>query len=72
MRRREFITLFGGAAVAPALSARTDAATHIARVGIIDDSPVWDPFRQQLRELGYLVGKNITFEFRRADGVPDR
>ncbi|MGB6651137.1 MAG: ABC transporter substrate-binding protein [Xanthobacteraceae bacterium] len=72
MRRREFITRFGGAAVAPALSARTDAATHIARVGIIDDSPVWDPFRQQLRELGYLEGKNITFEYRRADGVPDR
>ena len=72
MRRREFISFLGGAAVTPVLVVRTNAAEHIARVGIIDDLPAWDPFRQQLRELGYVDGKNIAFEYRRADGVPDR
>ena len=51
---------------------RAESAQRIARVGIIDDGPVWDPFRQQLRELGYVEGKNIRYEYRRADGVPDQ
>ncbi len=72
MRRREFISLLGGAAVAPAFVARTDAAARLARVGIIDDSANWEPFRRQLRELNYVEGQNIAFENRRADGVPDR
>jgi ABC-type uncharacterized transport system substrate-binding protein len=72
MKRRQFITLLGGAAVALVPVARTNAAGHIARVGIIDDSPAWDPFRQQLHASGYVEGKNIAFEYRRADGVADR
>jgi len=71
MRRRDFIALLGGAAVEWPLAARP-AAARIARLGIIDDSPLWDPFRQQLRELNYVDGKNIAFEYRRADGAPDR
>ena len=42
------------------------------RVGIIDDAPFWDPFRQQLRELNYVEGQNIVFEYRRAQGNLDR
>ena len=41
-------------------------------MGIIDDAPIWNAFRQGLRDLGYLEGQNIAFEYRYADGVPDR
>jgi len=71
--RRQFIYVLGGASFAWPLVARAQRATgKIARIGIIDDSPSWDPFRQQLRELHYVEGQNIAFEYRRADGIPDR
>jgi hypothetical protein len=47
-------------------------AAKTARVGIIDDGPDWDAFREELHELNYIVGQNIAFEYRRADGMPDR
>ena len=77
MKRREFITLLGGAAIAPSifwpLAARAQqAVTKIPRIGIIDDSPIWNAFRQGLRDLGYLEGQNIAFEYRYAGGLPDR
>jgi len=52
VRRREFITLLGGAAAWP-LAARGQQQGKIPRIGIIDDSPMWDAFRQGLRDLGY-------------------
>ena len=77
MKRREFITLLGGAAIAPSifwpLAARAQqAVTKIPRIGIIDDSPIWNAFRQGLRDLGYSEGQNIAFEYRYAGGLPDR
>ena len=42
------------------------------RVGIIDDAPMWNAFRQGLREHGYLEGQNIAFDYKYADGVPER
>ena len=58
MKRRAFITLLGSAAVAWPLAARAQHAPgKVARVGIIDDSPSWDPFRQRLRELNYVEAK---------------
>ena len=71
MRRREFITLLGVAAASP-LAARAQQPPRIPRIGIIDDSPIWDAFRQGLRDLGYVEGQNIAFEYRHADGLPDR
>ena len=71
MRRREFITLLGGAAAWP-VAARAQQQGKIPRIGIIDDAPMWNAFRQGLRELGYLEGQNIAFEYRTADGVPER
>ena len=71
MRRREFITLLGGAASWP-LAARAQQQGKIPRIGIIDDWPMWDAFRRGLRDLGYLEGQNIAFEYRRADDVPER
>jgi ABC-type uncharacterized transport system substrate-binding protein len=69
--RRDFITLLGGAAAWP-LAARAQQRAKIPRIGIIDDSPMWHAFRQGLRDLGYLEGQNIAFEYRYANGLPDK
>jgi len=72
MKRREFITLLGGGAAAWPLTARAQQAAKIPRIGIIDDSPIWNAFRHGLRDLGYLEGQNIAFDYRYAGGLPDR
>jgi putative tryptophan/tyrosine transport system substrate-binding protein len=69
--RRQFITLLGGAAVAWPLAASTQQG-KIPRVGIIDNSPQWEPFRQGLRDRGYVDGRTIALEYRDAAGAPDR
>jgi ABC-type uncharacterized transport system substrate-binding protein len=71
MKRREFITLLGGAVAWP-LAARAQYETKIPRIGIIDDSPRWNAFRHGLRDLGYLEGQNIAFDYAYGDGVPER
>jgi putative ABC transport system substrate-binding protein len=71
MRRREFITLISGTAVAWPLAARAQGPSgKIARIGIVDDSPSWDPFRQQLRELHYVEGQNLAYVYLRTNGDP--
>jgi putative ABC transport system substrate-binding protein len=70
MRRRDFISLVGGAAAWP-LAARAQATSRIPRVGIIspaesDTTPIFQAFRQGLRERGYVEGLNIALEFRLA------
>jgi putative ABC transport system substrate-binding protein len=55
MNRRQFVTLLGGAAAWP-LAARAQQAASLPRVGIIDNAPMWDAFRQGLRDLGYVEG----------------
>ena len=72
MKRREFITLIGSAAATWPLAARAQQAGKIPRIGIIDDSPIWNAFRHGLRDLGYLEGQNIVFDYRYAGGLPDR
>jgi ABC-type uncharacterized transport system substrate-binding protein len=76
MDRRQIITFIGGTAAAAAVGtwppANLAAAAKIARVGIIDDGLDWDAFRQELRELNYVEGHTIAFDYRRADGMPDR
>jgi putative ABC transport system substrate-binding protein len=70
-KRREFITLLGGAAAWP-LAARAQQAGKLPRIGIIDNSAIWDYFRQGLRELGYIEGGNVAFEYRSAESNPER
>ena len=70
--RRQFITLLGGATVAWPFAARAQQATKIPRIGIIDDAPRWKAFRHGLRDLGYLEGQNIAFDYAYGDGVPER
>jgi ABC-type uncharacterized transport system substrate-binding protein len=70
MKRREFITLLGGAAAWPSV-ALAQATSRIPRVGIIspaesDTTPIFQAFRQGLRERGYVEGLNIVLEFRLA------
>jgi len=66
MRRREFITLIGGAAASP-LEARAQQAVKILRVGTAStqprSSPLWKAFEQRMAELGYLEGTNYTFDY---------
>src|SRR5262249_1327868 len=52
--------------------ARGQQSAKIPRIGIIDDSPIWNAFRHGLRDLGYLEGGNIAFDYAYGDGVPER
>jgi putative tryptophan/tyrosine transport system substrate-binding protein len=70
MRRREFITLVGAAAAWPVAAHAQSAAKKVQRIGIVDDSPSWDPFRQQLRELKYVEGQDIRYVYLRTDSSP--
>jgi ABC-type uncharacterized transport system substrate-binding protein len=70
MRRREFVTLLGGAAVGLPLSAYAQHRTPRIGVLIIGASaPPRDlELAHQLERLGYVDGRNITYEIRGADG----
>ena len=73
MGRREFVALVGAAAAAWPVAARAQQQSErMRRVGTIDDAPMWNAFRQGLREHGYLEGQNIAFDYKLADGVPER
>src|ERR1700741_5288158 len=75
MTRREFIALIGGAGLLLAVKVRRARAQQpgkIPRIGIIDDSLHWNAFRHGLRDLGYLEGQNIAFDYAYGDGVPER
>ena len=71
MKRRDFLS----ALLAVSVLYRPLAAqqpNRVRRVGIIDDGPLWDYFRERLRELGDIDGQNIALEYRIADGDPER
>jgi len=73
VRRRQFISLLGGAILIGPLAAHAQQrGAKIPRVGIIDDAPFWNYFRQGLRDAGYIEGQSIAFEYRTAEGRPDR
>jgi putative ABC transport system substrate-binding protein len=76
MRRRAFITLFGGAAAWP-LAARAQQ-TKIPTIGFLGTttSAAWGPwttvFMQRLRELGWIDGQNVAIVVRWAEGRSER
>jgi hypothetical protein len=72
-KRREFITLLGGAAAAWPLAARAQQSS-LALLGVLMAGAATtltkelDTFRNALRDLGYIEGRNVRFEYRFADG----
>jgi len=72
MKRRQMIAALGGAAAWPFVAHAQQSVSKIPRIGIIDPAAIWDPFRQGLRDLGYIEGRNIAIEYRSAEGRPER
>src|SRR3974377_629968 len=76
MRRREFITLLGGAAVAWPLAARGKQPAKVPRVGILspaasETAATLTAFREGIRDLGYIEGQTIALDFRLSKGIMD-
>ena len=69
MKRREFVTLLGGAAAWP-LAARAQQRTILPQVGILDPGipQHFEAFRRGMRELGYVEGNSISYIYRTAAG----
>jgi putative ABC transport system substrate-binding protein len=77
MRRREFISLLGGAAaVAWPLAARAQQPGKLHRIGVLVSAspphPFADAFRRGLRTFGYTEGKDVTIQFLYTDAREDR
>jgi ABC-type uncharacterized transport system substrate-binding protein len=76
LRRREFITLTGGAALAWPLTARAQQAVRMRRIGILlyakQDQANVSPMLRELEALGYVDGKTIAVEYRDAEGKFER
>ena len=74
MRRRDFIALLGGAAVAWPGAVVAQAPSRLWKIGVLANEP-WPPLeglRQGLRDLGYVEGKTHRFEYRFAQGRAER
>src|SRR6476661_3186836 len=80
MRRRDFIMLAGGAALAWPLAAHAQQAERVRRIGVVMAYAESDPngqmqvaaFRQELQKLGWLEGNNLQIDFRYAADNPVR
>ena len=76
MKRREFITLLGGAAAAWSLAVHAQQPERMRRIGVVTDLPSDDSeaqvrnaaFLQGLQELGWTVGRNLQIDFRWGKG----
>ena len=79
MRRREFITLIGGAATWPLAARAQQAASTVRRIGLLLPGNArttavrgqLEAFRQGLKEYGWVEGQNIIVEYRFAEGRED-
>jgi putative ABC transport system substrate-binding protein len=77
MRRRELLSLLGGAAAAWPLAARAQQAARLPRLGVLllstpQADPQMETARRALRDLGYVEGHNLAIEYRYAEGRPER
>jgi putative ABC transport system substrate-binding protein len=74
MKRREFITLLGGAAAVWPLTGRAQQVRKVYRIGVLEtiaaaqNTANLDALRKGLRDLGYIEGQNLVIEYRSAEG----
>jgi putative tryptophan/tyrosine transport system substrate-binding protein len=77
MRRREFITLVGGAAASWPLAGKAQQSGKLPTIGFLGaDASAFSPwtaaFVARLRELGWIEGRTIAIEYRWSEGRPER
>src|SRR5262245_997488 len=80
LRRREFITLLGGTAVAWPLGARAQRSSGVRRIGVLESGREDDPwikgrlaaFRQGLQRVGWSEGHNVHIDYHFAAGRGDQ
>jgi putative ABC transport system substrate-binding protein len=77
IKRREFITLVGGAAAWPMAARAERAAKSVPRIGVLlygttDTDPNYGSFLRGLHQLGYVENQNIVLEPRSAESKPER
>ena len=77
LERRTFMALVSGGLLVAPLAAEAQQAAKIARIGYLALNSGANPhlreaFRQGLRDLGYVEGRNVVIEYRDAEGKPER
>jgi ABC-type uncharacterized transport system substrate-binding protein len=80
MKRRDFITLLGGATIAWPLAARAQQGERMRRIGVLqilaENDPEWvarqAAFEQALQAMGWSKGHNVRIEYRSAGGDANR
>jgi putative tryptophan/tyrosine transport system substrate-binding protein len=77
MKRREFITLLGGAGASWPLPVRAQQPAKVPRLGVLlystpQADPQMETVRRGLRELGYVEGQNLVISYHYAEGKPER
>jgi ABC-type uncharacterized transport system substrate-binding protein len=78
VKRRDFIALIGGAAAWPLAARAQQSPSAVRHIGILSTGfssveaarSILDPFRQGLRQLGWVEGQNVSIEYRFAAGKP--
>src|SRR5215469_4354967 len=77
MKRRDFITLVGGAAAGWPVAAHAQQSDRMRRIGFLigvaDDAnsrAMYEAFRQGLQQLGWIDGRNVRIEARFGAGIP--
>ena len=78
MQRRTFIGASASTLLGTSISMQAQTPGKVYRIGWMSSltidvsSPYWDAFRLELQRRGWVEGRNVVFEHRSADGVPDR
>jgi len=70
--RRAFMAGIAVGLLAAPVAAGAERAGGIPRIGLLEYAPFWEPFRQGLRDLGYVEGQNVMLEYHRTEGRHER